>query len=225
MLRGGLGSLVRSVETAARSFDSPASPLPFGSPLALRLGRRRVPSGRSPRGSVGAARRSFLAQPQPLKWTAGALTPCGSGRSPQSGQGVGRRRGRRGRPRTGARRRRSRSRRSARERRSGSAAQQPHAALGAVERPLVRRGEPAVCADQSAPAGRRDRALDAASGPARTGSRGCSLSSPPRSRCRSGPCRRGRPCRPSPTTARQIMSPVASSQWAATPPTIALYSG
>ncbi len=30
---------------------------------------------------------------------------------------------------------------------------------------------------------------------------------------------------PQPTIARQIMSPVASSQWDATPPTIALYSG
>jgi hypothetical protein len=35
------------------------------------------------------ARRSFLAQPDPLKWTAGALTALRSGPPPQSGQAVG----------------------------------------------------------------------------------------------------------------------------------------
>ena len=38
---------------------------------------------------AGLARRSFLAQPDPLKWTAGAANALRTGPEPQSGQTVG----------------------------------------------------------------------------------------------------------------------------------------
>ena len=118
--------------------------------------------------------RSFFAQPDPLKWIAGAVIALRIGPLPQSGQVVG--------P-VGVDAVDDLEPPPARGAvvvvgghriaRAASAAEQAHAALRAVERPLVGRREPAVGADEAAAAGGRDGPLDRGSGRGRTGWPGC----------------------------------------------------
>ena len=78
-----------------------------------------------------------------------------------------------------------------------SAAQQTHAALRAVERPLVGRCEPAVGADEAATAGRRDGSLDRRQTQRELAGEDVAEDARRAAWRRSGRYRRGRPCRPS----------------------------